>query len=449
MMDRSKTSPWPLVAIILAVVLMPLNSTMIAVGLEPMATALKVPETSVVWVVTSYLVVQAALQPIAGKLGDLFGRRRLLLLGLAIFLTSSVLAASLPNLTALICFRSGQAVGGALVVPSAMALVRQLYQGDALRRVLGSMGLIQGMGAAVGPLVGAALIHVGGWTYMFWINLPFAATALILGAKRLPQAPAAARRAIDYWGSLALASFLTVLALAVPHQAASFSSLEVGATLLACALFAGFVLAERKAADPVVHFSFFRRAPFRSANLSVLASNFFMYSTLLYIPVFLRHRGLSTSATGLLLFIFSLSMSLMSYMGGHIGRRFGARRVIALAFSLDLGVVLWYVGLSHVATMSYLLAGLIVAGIGAGIGNVAMQATLLEAVSPAMAGSSSGIFSTFRYVGSITASALVSLMISSLWAHVLFLALAALLGFVALSGFPGKVPQANHVVPEA
>lgn len=448
-MDRSKASPWPLVAIILAVVLMPLNSTMIAVGLEPMATALKVPEASVVWVVTSYLVVQAALQPIAGKLGDLFGRRRLLLLGLAIFLTSSVLAASLPNLTALIFFRSGQAVGGALVVPSAMALLRQLYQGDALRRVLGSMGLIQGMGAAVGPLVGAALIHVGGWTYMFWINLPFAATALILGAKRLPKAPAAARRAIDYWGSMALASFLTVLALAVPHQAASFSSMEVGAILLASALLAGFVLAERKAADPVVHFSFFRRAPFRSANLAVLASNFFMYSTLLYMPVFLRHRGLSTSATGLLLFIFSLSMSLMSYMGGHLGRRFGARRVIALAFSLDLGVVLWYVGLSHVATMSYLLAGLIVAGIGAGIGNVAMQATLLEAVSPAMAGSSSGIYSTFRYVGSITASALVSLMISSLWAHVLFLALAALLGFVALSGFPGKVPSANPVVPEA
>lgn len=443
MARHEEPSRWAVLAIILAVVLIPLNSTMIAVGLEPVAQALRVPEPSVVWVITAYLVVMAALQPISGKLGDLFGRRRLLLLGLFIFLFCSVAAASLPNLLALILFRSGQALGGALVVPGAMALLRQLFRGESLRHALGTVGLVQGMGAALGPLVGAALIHLGGWTYMFWINVPIVALALMIGAKHLPHDAPSGRRPIDYWGALSLAGFLALFALSVPHQLAHFSATQVLFIVLALVLLAVFFWSETHSQDPVVRFAIFRRPPVINSNLAILATNFFMYSTLLYLPVYLSRHGDSTTTTGLLLFVFSFAMSLMSYLGGRIGRLLGPRRIISVAFSFDLLVVLWYVGLSHFPEMAYLLPGLIIAGIGAGIGTVTMQATILESVNPGMAGTASGIYSTFRYIGSITASAVVSLMVVSPSAHIIILTAATLLGFLVLSGFPIHAKEAS------
>lgn len=449
MVKLDRATPWPLIAIILAVVLIPLNSTMIAVGLEPISRALGVSEPSVVWVVTAYLVVMAALQPIAGKLGDLFGRRRLLLLGLVIFVGSSVAAALLPNLDALVFFRSAQALGGALIVPSAMGLLRQLYQGQELRRRLGTVGLVQGLGAAVGPLVGAFLIHLGGWTYMFWINVPVVALAFIVAVRRLPADGPRGRRSVDYWGALSLAGFLTLFAVSVPHHVGAFSAREAVYVALAVLCFGVFLWAEARASDPVIRFAIFRRPPLVSANLAILASNFFMYATLLFMPVYLAHHHASTTTTGLLLFAFSFAMSLMSYLGGRVGRVLGPRRVVLLAFGLDLVVVLWYLGLGHFSAMAYVLAGLIVAGVGAGIGTVTMQATALEAAPADMAGTVSGIYSTFRYIGSITASALVSLMVISVDAHALILTVAALLGFFALSGFPVRLVDTPVSTPRA
>jgi predicted MFS family arabinose efflux permease len=160
-----------------------------------------------------------------------------------------------------------------------------------------------------------------------------------------------------------------------------------------------------------------------------------MYATLLFMPVYLDRHGYDTSVTGLLLFAFSFAMSMMSYFGGRLGRTLGARRIIALAFGLDLVVVVWYLALNQKSDLAFIIGGLIVAGIGAGIGTVTMQATMLEAVQADMAGTASGIYSTFRYLGSITASALVSLMVASLVAHVIILSITALVGLAVLGGF--------------
>lgn len=426
-------------AIILGGVVIPINSTMIAVGLTPIARGLGAAIGSVVWVVTAYLVVMAALQPVAGKLGDLFGHRRLFLGGVAIFLGASVAAALSPHLWALVTFRSLQAVGGALAVPNGTATLRGMFSGSQLRHTLATVATIQGLGAAVGPLLGAWLIVLGGWPAIFWVNVPIAVTALLLGLRFLPVVGARQRRPLDWFGALILAGMLALLSLAIPRGGEGRSLLTV--PLLAVAV-TGFVFWERRAPEPVVRLGWFVRSGFRSANLAILCSNFFMYSTLLFMPIYLRARG-GSAAAGVHLFVFSLASSLVAFAGGHITRAFGPRVAVGAAFFLDLIVVAWYLGLSQGATSPYVWGGLLVAGIGAGIGTVAMQTTLLESVGPEAAGAASGIYSTFRYIGSISASALLSVMVAEPVLHWGVLLAVALLGLAIVPGFSPARPLAT------
>lgn len=429
-----------LVAVLLSVTLIPLNSTMMAVGIVPIAHGLSAPVSYVVWVVTAYLIVMAATQPITGKLGDIFGQRRLLLTGLVTFLGSSMAAASIPHLWALIAFRSGQALGGALIMPNALAILRRTYAGPNLPKVLGIVNLSQGLSAALGPLVASILIQWAGWPAMFWVNLPIALLAVILGWRSFPEVPSRSR-SIDVYGSLSLAGFLAFLALTLTHV--KIVPWPLALTMM-LTLMAVFVWAEHKAKDPVVRWLFFRNRGFRNANFAILVNNFFMYSLILYIPMSLRARPDGVALAGVLLFALSIVMSLNSWLGSRLAPSLGPRRLVGVAFALDGLVVLWLFSAGSHATIGWLSVGMILAGVGVGLGLTAMQVTSLESVGPDNAGSSSGIYSTFRYLGSISSSALLALMVSNSNARWILLALAAVIGLGLSRGFP---EQRHGLVP--
>lgn len=426
-------------AVVLCVVLIPLNSTMIAVGLEPIAQGLTVSMSSVVWAVTIYLVTMAALQPIAGKVGDSYGRRRLILLGLGMFLGSSAGAAFVPHLWALLVFRAGQGMAGSLIAPNATGILRQTCQGARLRRALGIVGMTQGLGAAAGPLIGALMVQWGGWTAIFWVNVPLVLAAIVMGRWALPIGGSASPQRLDWRGAATLAIFLACVALSFPRD--RNPSLPETMVPLACFFLAAFIFWERRAPNPLVQFSLFRRSVFLSANLAILLSNFFMYATLLYMPVYFQTRGLRTTTDGLLLFAFSLSMSAMAFVGNWVSRVAGSRPAIGLAFVMDLLAVLWYAGLGSHSGMAFITTGLVVAGFGSGVGTVSMQAVALESASVSLAGVASGIYSTFRYIGSISASALISLMALSRSLHIGVLAGVAFLGLLTALGTPGRSPR--------
>lgn len=428
-----------IIAVALCVILIPLNSTMIAVGLVPIAQGLGVPVSSVVWAVTIYLVIMAALQPISGKIGDTYGRRRLITIGLWLFLASSAGAALIPHLWALMVFRAGQGLAGALIAPNATGVLRQTFAGDALRRTLGIVGMLQGLSAACGPLIGAVMVHWGGWAAIFWVNVPVVLVAIVIAKSAIPIGRPLTRPQIDFRGAIALAGFLACLALSLPRG--GVNRLPETMVPIACCVLAVFVFWERRAKNPLVQFSLFRRPAFLNANLAILFSNFFMYATLLYMPIYFHTRGLSTVADGVLLFVFSFSMSLMALGGSWASRLAGSRAAIGLAFVMDLLAVLWYVALGPHSSLAFIAAGMVLAGVGSGIGTVSMQTVALESVSVSQAGVASGIYSTFRYIGSISGSALISLMVLSTWLHVGMLAGAACLGLSVAWGTPGLSPR--------
>ncbi|WP_240762985.1 MFS transporter [Paenibacillus thalictri] len=410
--------------------LVPVNSTMIAVGLPTIAETIGVPLTHASWVVTIYLIVMAAVQPIAGKMGDLFGRKTMFLLGISFFLAASVACMFSRNLLTLVLFRALQAIGGAVASPNASALIREVVPKEKLGPVFGTFGLLMGLGAAIGPLVGSLLIGLWGWTSIFWINIPFAVFSLLAAYWYLPASRINAGASLDIKGSVYLTASLTVLILAITHP----EFMNVWTAILFAATVGLFIRQELRCKEPVIQFSLFKNMEFSSANASILLSNAVMYSTILVMPVWLQKMyHFSVQNVGVLLFLFSAAMSASSWLGGLLTQKLGSRRLILLSFLVSAVALLGYLGIYRYPVQPYIAAVLLIGGIGGGIGMPSMQTASLQSVPKTMSGVASGIFSTSRYIGGMIASVLVSLLADS---HSLFysLLILAVLGFPAASG---------------
>ena len=205
-----------LIAVALGALLAPLNSTMIAVALPDIVEDFDTTIGTVGWLVTSYLLALAVVQPVAGKLGDRHGRRGFMLGGLAVFGLASLGAALAPSLAFLIGFRVLQAVSGAVVFPNGAGLIRELVPAERRGGAFGIVGGSIALAAGLGPLIGGVLVIAGGWRAIFFVNVPFVVAALAIAWRAVPRRPGvAAATAFDWLGAALLASVLIGSALLV------------------------------------------------------------------------------------------------------------------------------------------------------------------------------------------------------------------------------------------
>lgn len=407
-------------------ILVPLNSTMIAVALSSMANALDESLWMITWVVTIYLIGMAVLQPIAGKIGDLFGYRRLYLIGVVLFIIGSLGCGLAPNLELLLVFRGFQAIGGALMTPNSIALLRLTLSEEKLSKTLGLFGLTAGLGAALGPLVGGALIGIFDWQAIFFVNLPLMVLSLILSMVFIPKVEQEKQSiSLDYWGSILLAISIGSLVLLSKSNA---TDSMIGYTVCLIIAVPLFFLREKTAKDPIIKLGLFKNPIFAAANLSVTFSNFVMYAILLVTPLLMATQfQVSESVSGLFLSFFSISMSISSFMGGRIHQKFGARKLVLYSF---VGLFVTNIGFSFaviISSLPLILVFLVFGGLASGIAMPSMQMTSLSAVEPNMSGSASGIFSTFRYFGSIASSVLIAMIAGYQYLFLIF-------AFVSLFG---------------
>ncbi len=406
--------------------LVPLNSTMIAVGLPIIASELNATMAQASWVITVYLIIMTVTQPMAGKLGDMYGYRRMFLMGISLFMISSVLCILSDSLIWLILFRGLQGMGGALCAPNATAILRHVIPRERLPKTLGLFGFCMGIGAAIGPLLGAILISWWGWTSIFWGNVPFALLCLIGCFILLPKLENQEKTQLDTWGSLFLGSSLVILVLLVTHpEYAKFWTIAC----LMVSIFL-FIWQEQRCSYPLIDFALFRNRGFTCANLSILLNNAFMYSTILVMPIILEGTfGYTLTEVGILLFGFSLSMSVSAWLGGHWLAKWGTRRVIMLSFGVSVLATGGYLTFFWLSIAPYIMLVLLLGGIGAGLGLSAMQGASLHSVPRSVSGVASGIYSTFRYIGGMIASVMVSLMFGFTWLF-LCLGVISMLGIV-------------------
>lgn len=415
-------------SLLLGAILVPVNSTMIAVALSSISTYYDQSISNITWVVTIYLIVMAVTQPIAGKLGDIYGHRRMYLTGVTLFLIGSIGCALAPNLAFLIIFRSIQAAGGAILTPNSIALIRATVSPEKLSKTMGYFGFGAGIGAALGPFIGSILIQSFDWHSIFLVNIPFLFLTLVTGVLLIPKVKHTRIHArVDVIGSLYLTIGIATVILCSKSQLLNEYFIYGILALIVIPLFFRHV---RKVKNPIIDLSLFKNSSFTNANLSIMLSNFVMYAILLIMPLFMEQQlALSHTQSGMILSVFSLCMSLSGLLGARLHPKKGAKKMIRFSFlCLTLsGIML--ITLSQYPTLPLLMVTLVVGGISSGIGMTSMQMASLTAVDQSLSGSASGIFSTFRYFGSIISSTLIGIM-SGFQSLFIVLMGAGILGFL-------------------
>ena len=391
--------------------LAPLNSTMIAVALPDIMDDFGVGVVSAGWLITAYLAAMASLQPVAGKLGDRLGRRRLVLGGLVAFGATSIAAALAPSLWVLLAFRTLQAVAGALIVPNGAALLREAVPEGRRGATFGFLGAAIALAAGLGPPIGGILVEVAGWRAIFYANLAIVVPGLVLGWRWLPrQRIATALVRFDIPGALMLPLVLVISAGLLMSVGRELDPvLLIAGIVAAVAVGAAFAVQELRHPDPVFQPRLFRRRAFAAANGSIGLGNLSMYTLLIAVPILLAGReGSSSLKTGMVLATLSASMIVLAPFGGRLADRFGRRLPTVSGLTLlAMGAVPIAIGGAEVS-MAALLVGLLLVGSGLALATPGLQTTAVESVASDQAGAAAGVYSTSRYVGSIVGVAMMA-----------------------------------------
>ena len=392
---------------------------MLAVALPDIRADFAVGHAAIGWLVSAYLIAMAVAQPAGGRLGDQLGRVRVFRTGLVLFLVLSLLAAAAPTFPLLVLFRTGQAVVGAAIMPTGMAMVRDAAPPGRLGRANGSLGALMAISAAVGPLLGAGLLTVGSWRLLFLVNaLPVAlALGVLLWLRAAPHVPSGERRARLDWQGAAL--FVAVLVLLTILLNSLRNPPPAGLVALAAGGFVAFlvlfVIRQRLAVVPVVGWELFRQRPFAAASAYVLLTNLVMYTTLLALPFFVREvQGRSIGSVGLMLGVLSALMAVAAPVGGWLADARGRRAPALLGAVLAVGGAVYLtVVLSEGRSLGVMAGGVALMGAGVGLGTGAATTAAIESASRALSGSSAGTNSMMRYLGSIVGAGILSGLLST------------------------------------
>ena len=390
---------------------MPLNSTMIAVALPDISTEFDTnPAVVTQALVTSYLVAAIVLQSPAGKVGDRVGHGRMVGIGQVLVAAGALLGYLAPSLAALTVARILMASGGAVLVPATVALLRHALPHERRGRAFGAFGAVMALAAALGPLVGGALVDAFGWPSVFIANLPVLALSVGLAAVA-GRAPKREIRAtpprFDWVGSFLLAAALTSIVMGLrPDGGHTVLLLAAGATLLV-----PFVLWEHRAGDPVIAFSVFRSATFSAGTVLIALQNLVMYALLFEVPLIAEELfDLGARETGQLLISLMLAMVLVSPVGGRLVDRVGARAV-ALAGSVATLAAIVALARVELTAVGQVAVPLALLGAGLGLATPAAQSASITAAPADQAGMAAGIGSTMRYLGGLTGIAIMSVVL--------------------------------------
>jgi len=441
-------------AALFAGVLAPLNSTMIVVALPEVLTDLGASLTWGSWIVVSYLVAMAAVQPLGGSLGDRFGRRRLMLFGLAGFAIASAVAAFAPTVEVLIAARTAQAITGASAIPNATALVRTLIPTRAQGRAFGLIGAGIAVAAAIGPPLGGLVTDAFGWRWIFALNLLALGPAFTLASRLVEPGRRSEDGRFDLAGAVLLLTALVSLALAATIWRVPGMPWPAVAALALTSVVATGLLRRHVARtpSPVVDLRLLGRPGFLAAGVSILCSNLTMYTILLALPLFLSTlAGWGTRDIGLLLAGLSLLMLVFGPAGGWLADRFG-RRAPALAGTLIATVgTVPLVAVSAGWGWSTFLIPLMVVGGGIGLAGAPVQAAAMQAARAGEAGQAAGMFSTMRYLGSIMGAASMAAILGADAHEGAFRVLFALLvlAAVAATAASSRLPRGLDAAPQS
>ena len=369
------------------------------------------------WVFSAYLLTSTVTVPLWGRLSDLYGRKRLYQIGIAIFLVGSALSGMSQSMWQLIGSRALQGLGAGALVPLALTIVGEIYTVQERARMQGFFSGVWGLASIVGPLAGGYITDALSWRWVFYINIPFGVIAAVVVGLTLVEPPPVRKPIIDYAGAATLTASITLLLFALVEGGALWG--WTGWQTLAClagsgALLAAFVLVEQRAADPVVPLDLFLDRTFAVTTVVGFFVGIGMFGAVSFIPLYAQGvAGATATQAGSALTPLLLSWVLMAVLGGRILHRVGVRRmVVAGLVLLTIGFFL-LTRLGQGTPLWYLMADMALMGTGMGL----VMLTILIAVQASVTRERLGIATSFsmfsRTIGGAVGVASMGAMLAS------------------------------------
>jgi EmrB/QacA subfamily drug resistance transporter len=365
-------------ALMLGMLLAALDQTIVATALPTIVGSLG-GASHLSWIVTAYLLASTASTPVWGKLGDMYGRKRFFQAAIVIFLLGSVLSGLSQSMGELIAFRALQGIGGGGLMIGAQTIVGDVVAPADRGRYQGLFGAVFGVTSVLGPLVGGLLVDNASWRWVFYINLPVGAVALLVTGVFLPTVQRLVSHVIDYLGAALMAAGTTSLVLMASLGGTTFawgSPQIVTLGVAGVVLLALFVAVERRAAEPILPLHLFKNRVFGVSSALGFVVGFGMFGAITFLPVYLQVvRGIDPTVSGLRLLPVMLGLLLTSVGSGQLISRTGHYKIFPI-----IGTALMTIGLLLLSRLapdtSWLDASLYMFVFGMGLGSV-MQVTVI------------------------------------------------------------------------
>jgi EmrB/QacA subfamily drug resistance transporter len=395
---------WALGAMCFALFMIMLDNTVVNVALPSIQRGLHASTSSLEWTVNAYTLSFAVLLVTGGRLGDLFGRRRMFLVGVAIFGASSFMIALSQSDTWLIAFRAVQGIGSGFMMPATLSIITNTFDAHERGRAIGTWAGVSAMALAIGPVVGGFLVEEVSWQSIFLLNVPVAVLAILvtLFAVRESRDETAVRE-VDVPGVASITVGLAALVLALvksntwgwgsPRVLALFAVAAVGLT--------AFALIEPRRRAPMVDFSFFRSRSYFGANVVAFIVSFTMFATFFSLALYMQDiLHFSPLQTGLRFLPTTLCVMVSGPIAGRLADRVGSRPLMTGGLIAVSASMFWMTGITTHSSYGFLVVSFVLQGLGIGFVMSPMSTAAMNAVDRTKAGVASGILSMTRMVGS-------------------------------------------------
>ena len=391
--------------------LVQLDATIINTALPAIKRAFEMSESQSLWVADAYMVMFGGLLLLAGALGDRFGRRRILIAGMAIFVAASIAVAFSPDANFMIIGRGLQGLGGALVIPQTLSILTAVFPREERGRAIGIWAGAMGFGMAFGPLVGGVLVDLIGWAGVFWVPAPIAALCMA-GMAAVPESRSQMHTKLDVPGAVTgtIAMVAIVFAIIEGIQKGWSDPLIVGSFAVAIVSALLFIIIERRTDQPLLPMAFFRQRDFTGSMVGMFFIMFALMGVMFYMPQFFQLvQGMSASESGARLMPLALAMMIfapiMAKLLPKLGPRFmlfwapavhGGGALLLFSFILDIDTPYWMIGLG----MAFL-------GMGGAMHMPATTDTAMASVPVDLAGKASAVNNAGRQLGGTLAIAIL------------------------------------------
>jgi|SRR5579863_5172882 len=445
-MTQERSRGWTLAIVSIGLFMVVLDNLVVSVALPSIRRDLGASIQTLEWTVNAYVLAYAVLLLTGAALGERFGRKRLFILGLALFTASSAAAALAPSVGLLIAARASQGVGAAIVTPLTLTLLAEAFPPARRGVAIGVWSGISGVAVALGPLVGGGVIQAASWHWIFWINVPIGIALLAAAALRLSESRGRSA-ALDLPGlGLSASGLFGIVYGLVRAQSLGWTAGQVVISLAAgVVLTAAFLVHERRASEPMLPLGFFARRSFAVTNVVSASMYFGMFGSIFFLSQFLQNVLHNTPfQAGIKLLVWTGSTMLVSPLAGYFSERFGSRAFMVAGLALQAVALGWLATLAS-PTMSYasMIAPFILAGSGMALVFAPAANAVLSSVASAQAGQASGATNAIRELGGVlgvsvlatvftahggyaSAHTFISGLVPAIWVGVAVLGLGAL-----------------------